>query len=112
MQGHDAIYVGTTGDASYFSALDGPYFWVDPNLVERGYTPQGWISETCGYLRREAASNRIVAVSVWPGFNDTGVWGWDTKPRTMGRAGGRLYNATWDAAVKCRVPWVIVTRAQ
>jgi len=45
-------------------------------------------------------ANITFATGVFPGFDDSGVWGWGGGPRVLDRQDGDTYEQTWRAALE------------
>lgn len=75
---------------TYWDAADNVYPWLDVNgaSLERFYRE----------AQERIASGRIqsVAALVYPGFDNTGVWGWGSGPFVTPRGDGELYQRLWD----------------
>lgn len=79
---------------SYWDVADNVYPWLDVNGPHRER------------FHREAlerlAAGRIdsVAALVYPGFDNTGVWGWGDGPFVTPREEGALYRRLWEEALQ------------
>jgi len=89
---NNLLYVRPLLDAAYFPAVRGSYVWAADGQAHTAYYQ----------AVREARKNGQLDYwvgGVYPGFNDTGVWGWGNGPRITERRGTELYEKTWKAAL-------------
>ena len=87
--------------------IDGMYPWL---LI--GPKRSMFARLTAQYKRLQDLKRRgiidIVVGSVWPNFNDTGVWAWGgPKPRVIPDH-NRLYEMTWEFAIRNRADWISI----
>ncbi|MBN1269472.1 MAG: hypothetical protein JXB04_07795, partial [Kiritimatiellae bacterium] len=77
----------------YWDVADNMYNWVDVNgeCLDRYY----------GEVSRRVASGQygFVTALVYPGFDNTGVWGWGDGPFVTPREGGAFYRRSWERAL-------------
>jgi len=96
--------------AAWAPFMDGIHVYVLAPYV-KGMTPTamtGWADHTYPQWKR-MIGDKLFCATVIPGFDDTLVPG-RPKPRpTVDRHGGRTYAALWDAAIRHRADWVLVT---
>jgi len=85
---------------SYWNVSDNVYPWLDVNgeALDRFYSAAG--------QRRRARQVRFVTSLVYPGFNNTGVWGWGDGPFITPRADGAFYSQSWEKALSNNVRFV------
>ena len=85
---------------SYWDVSDNVYPWLDVNgeALDRFYAEAG--------RRFTAGQYRFVTSLVYPGFNNTGVWGWGDGPFVTPREGGAFYARSWDKAFSNHVQFV------
>lgn len=78
---------------SYWDASDNLYPWLDVN----GPCLDAYYAEA----RRRVADGKIGFVStlVYPGFDNTGVWGWGDGPFVTPREDGAFYARSWERAL-------------
>lgn len=85
---------------SYWDVSDNVYPWLDVNgaALDRFY---GEATE-----RYRAKRVRFVTSLVYPGFDNTGVWGWGDGPFVTPRENGGFYARSWQAALSNNVSFV------
>lgn len=78
---------------SYWAAADNVYPWLDVN----GAVRDRYYREA----RDRMATGQIDSITtlVYPGFDNTGVWGWGSGPFVTPRDDGTLYRRFWDEAL-------------
>ena len=79
---------------SYWDVSDNLYPWLDVN----GECLEEYYAEA----QRRLADGRIGFVSalVYPGFDNTGVWGWGDGPFVTPRENGAFYARSWERALE------------
>lgn len=82
---------------SYWDAADNVYPWLDVNGAAR----ERFLQEARANM--EAGRIDAVAALVYPGFDNTGVWGWGDGPFVTPRGDGELYRRMWDEALSLPV---------
>jgi hypothetical protein len=100
-------YRGVCGGRPAKPAVDGMYPWLllgSRATIRRRLTAQ---YRRLNEMKRLGIID-IVAGSVWPGFDDTGVRAWGAaKPRVIRDTRG-LYEMTWDFALRHRADWISI----
>ena len=76
----------------YWDVSDNVYPWLDVN----GEALDRFYSEAA--QRRRSGQIRFVTSLVYPGFDNTGVWGWGDGPYITSREGGDFYSRLWEKA--------------
>ncbi|MBI1972245.1 MAG: hypothetical protein HYS53_03000 [Candidatus Aenigmarchaeota archaeon] len=106
-EGHHFVLVGDITDPDYLGSFSSLYEW--PNY--EGVTKEGasYHNRVLDNLNRttEGRADVVTSAAVWPGFNDTGVWGWGGGPRVIG-GDANFYNTTWDAALSNKSKWTVI----
>jgi glycoprotein endo-alpha-1,2-mannosidase len=85
---------------SYWDVSDNVYPWLDVNgdALERFYGE--------ARQRYRARKIRFVTSLVYPGFDNTGVWGWGDGPFITPRDNGAFYSRSWERALSNNVRFV------
>jgi len=96
------LYMGA--ETEFLDTMDGFYSWVggtndDPADWGRDYA--NWVYDEMDF-RTQKHGLAINVGSVWPGFDDSKVWGWNNVPRYVDRQNGAVYNRTWEYALSDR----------
>ncbi len=113
--GH-AFLVGDVSprEAAQFAAwapfMDGIHVYVLAPYI-KGMTPAqmtAWADRTYPAWQRQIG-DRLFCATVIPGFDDTLVPGRPGPRPTVDRHGGETYRVLWDAAIRHRADWVVVT---
>lgn len=83
---------------NYWPVSDNLYPWLDVN----GETLDRFYNEAKSRLQK--GDIRFLTTLVYPGFDNTGVWGWGDGPYVTPRENGALYERSWRKAIehKCR----------
>ncbi len=78
---------------SYWDVSDNVYPWLDVNgeALDRFYNEAA--------QRRRAGRIQFVTSLVYPGFDNTGVWGWGDGPFVTPREDGAFYARSWEKAL-------------
>ena len=78
----------------YWDVADNTYNWVDVNgeCLDRFYGEVG--------RRVGAGQYGFVTALVYPGFDNTGVWGWGDGPFVTPREDGAFYRRSWERALE------------
>ncbi len=78
---------------SYEAVADNLYPWLDVNggALDRFYAAER--------ERRSTGAIGFVSGLVYPGFDNTGVWGWGEGPTVTPREGGDFYVRSWQRAI-------------
>lgn len=110
--GLNAILVGDNTNPQFYIACSGLAQWPDYEALAKDTTIPAVYTFHDKLLERLNKNNkgkkdRFAASYVWPGFNDTGVWGWNGGPRVLDRVNGQFYDATWQASLDNNTPWII-----
>ena len=78
---------------SYWDVVDNVYPWLDVNgeHLDRFYAT----------IRQRLAYGKIPYITslVYPGFDNTGVWGWGDGPFVTPREDGKFYDRSWEKAL-------------
>ena len=85
---------------SYWDVSDNVYPWLDVN----GEALDHFYSEA--RQRYRARQIRFVTSLVYPGFDNTGVWGWGDGPFVTPRRDGAFYSESWGRAISNNVRFV------
>ena len=85
---------------SYWDVSDNVYPWLDVNgeALDRFYGE--------ARQRYRARQIRFVTSLVYPGFDNTGVWGWGDGPFITPRENGDFYSRSWEKALSNNVRFV------
>lgn len=77
----------------YWDEVDNVYPWLDVNgeCLDRFYAEVD--------RRRQSGAYRLVTTIVYPGFDNTGVWGWGSGPYVTPREDGAFYARSWERAL-------------
>lgn len=84
----------------YWPVADNLYPWLDVN----GEALDRYYATAESHLR--AGRIRFLSTLVYPGFDNTGVWGWGDGPFITPREHGRFYERSWRNAVDHRARFV------
>lgn len=105
-EGRYFIMVSDNTDPSYLNVFNSFYEWPNYEAVSREGNAhhESVLRGTQGYIT--GRKDIVPAAAVWPGFNDTGVWGWGGGPRVLDRKNGEFYQSTWDAALENNSKWI------
>ena len=109
-EGHYFIMVSDSPDPAYFGPFSSFYKWPCWSCVKRD--GDAYFSDVLRRMKKHSVGRDdvVLAAGVWPGFDDTGVWGWGDGPRVWDRRGGESYKVTWEAALAHDARWIkIVT---
>lgn len=107
-EGYYFVMIGDITDPRYLGPFSSLYEWPNYDGVVKEGEP--YHSKILDNLNRTTKGRRDVvpAAAVWPGFNDTGVWGWDGGPRVLERRAGEFYRSTWDASFNNNSKWIAI----
>lgn len=96
--------------AAWAPFMDSIHVYVLAPYVTGMTPPQmaAWADRTYPRWRR-LAGDRLFCATVIPGFDDTRVPGRPTPRPTVPRYDGATYRALWEAAIRHRADWAIVT---
>ncbi|MFH0953091.1 MAG: endo-1,3-alpha-glucanase family glycosylhydrolase [Verrucomicrobiota bacterium] len=77
----------------YWDVSDNVYPWLDVNgeCLDRFYREV--------QQRRQSGAYRFITTLVYPGFDNTGVWGWGGGPNVTPREDGAFYARSWETAL-------------
>jgi glycoprotein endo-alpha-1,2-mannosidase len=93
------LYMGA--ETEFLDTMDGFYSWVggtNDDPADWGSDYANWVYGEMDYRTKE--HNLVINVgSVWPGFDDSKVWGWNNVPRYVDRQDGEVYSKTWEYAL-------------
>ncbi|MCB0190779.1 MAG: hypothetical protein KDJ65_02445 [Anaerolineae bacterium] len=97
------MYMGA--EQEFLDVSQGFFSWVsgtneDPNDWGKDYVD--WVYNEMDY-RTQKHDLELNIGSVWPGFDDSKVWGWGSSPRFIARQDGLVYAQTWEAALRDQV---------
>jgi len=84
----------------YWDACDSVYPWLDANgnCLKRFYKD--------AKARKDEGKIGFVTSLVYPGFDNTGVWGWGDGPFVTPREDGAFYERSWEMALSNDVRFV------
>jgi len=108
--GYDAFYIGDSADPKYFLVFDGLYEWIDLGIISKNVTPAQKLNITCNKFKEAITffPNKTFGAGVWPGFNDTPVWGWGGGPRVYPRYEGKIYKDIWEVGVESKAGFIMI----
>ena len=107
-EGHYFVLVGDVTDPKYLGPFNSLYEW--PNYEGVIKEDESYHSRILNDLNKKTEKRKdiVPSAAVWPGFNDTGVWGWGNQPRVLDRRNGDFYHSTWNAAVENNSKWLVI----
>jgi len=108
--GKSFLLVGSEPVLDYYPPFSAFWQWVYPGVDLTTESQYDWIFYRDDLLRQSSAGHpdSFYAAGVWPGFDDTGVWGWGGGPRILDRRDGQTYEDTWRAAFDTQAPWIVI----
>ena len=107
-EGHYFVLVGDVTDPKYLGPFSSLYEWPNyDGVAKEGDSYHNHVLQNLGKTIGKR-KDVVPSASVWPGFNDTGVWGWGDGPRILDRKDGDFYQTTWNAALNNNPRWLAV----
>ncbi len=110
-EGLSVILAADNTNPDFYAAFSGLGGWPDYDGVAKNpgkvydfhYRPLERLNK-----ENAGKKSRFIASYVWPGFNDTGVGGWGSGSRVLDRQNGKFYEATWQASLDNKTPWITI----
>jgi hypothetical protein len=102
------------GYAQLHQVSDGKYFWIGDFPAGKSYSTLAWSEEAYNWFLENKTNGpaRVAAPmffgSVFPGFNDTPVWGWSGNPRIGPRYDGKRFEKMWEMSIAANLDLVQV----
>lgn len=110
MEGYNpwVIYSHHDHNPDYVKFSHGFYPWV---LLGDLDFQRSYLDEYYTLIKSYMEEGKTTAFGggVWPGFNDTGVFGWGEGTRIIPDGDDRLYDITWEYVLKNNPGWVSIT---
>ena len=107
--GRDLLLMADTADPSLLETFDGAFTYAPARIPPsdlRAFDREQTL-RTATYDLLAGGRRRVSAATVSPGYDDT-LLDRETTMR-VDRAGGSLYDASWEAALGAQPDWVLVT---
>jgi glycosyl hydrolase family 99 len=94
------LYMGA--EEEFLGTSEGFFSWVSGANRDPADWGQAYVNWVYGEMDRRAEKHghKLNVGSVWPGFDDSLVWGWGDVPRYIDRQDGLIYAQTWESALR------------